>query len=512
MKLTTLTNCIIALAVTATTLPAQDAKPKSPGKITLHVEADYLALHVSGTCPKDASALEYRLTLASAKEPGPWTPVPTPDAEGKFKFDVALPEWRWRSLELRAQSADHVELKASSTPKEHPFTMLTAEALAKLPEGEQAAWKTYLATSAASAARERDLLAAECRKLNLPISQPAPHNGAEFEMDDDLTASWYASAEVQKIADALISYQTPTGGWSKAISYAEAPRTAGMHWTNNAENPWHYCGTLDNRSTTEQIRFLANVFTATKREDAKASALRGIEWLLAAQYPNGGWPQNYPVEPGYHEAITLNDNAMVHALEVLLEITKGEAPFEFIEPSLRERAAKAFDKGIACLLACQVRQQGKPTVWCAQHHPLTLVPVAARLKEPPSLSGGESGELLKFFMRKAPIRPDITASIEAGVAWLAANRVTGLRKTKNDQGKTDYVADPASTEVYWARFYDIETGKPIFSGAQDGVIYNSFSEMAQHNKVSYDYFTTKPADVIGKEVERWKKRMQKAKK
>lgn len=509
MKFIALTICLAGLN-TICPLLAQDTTPKAPAKLTLHVEADYLALHIEGTCPVGATGLEYRVSLEKSPSPSAWTAVPMPDTERKFQFDVPLAEWRWSRVALRAQSADHKELKASKSPESHPFVMLTEEALLKLPASEQAAWKSYLATSVASTAREQDCLAAECRQLKLATSRAAPHNGEEFELDDDVPASWYSSAGTRMLADALISYQTPTGGWSKAVSYAGEPRSPGTHWTNNADNPWHYCGTLDNRTTTEQIRFLAHVFNATKREDAKASALRGIEWLLAAQYPNGGWPQNYPVEPGYHEAITLNDNAMVHAMELLLLISKGEAPFEFIEAPVRERAARALDKGIECLLACQVRLQGKCTVWCAQHHPLTVVPVAARLKEPPSLSGGESAEVLKFFMRKAPIRPEITASIEAGIAWLAANRVTGLRKTTNEKGKTDYVSDPASTEVYWARFYDIETGKPIFAGAQDGIIYNSFSEMAQHNKVGYDYFTTKPAEVIGKELERWKKRVQKA--
>jgi hypothetical protein len=33
--------------------------------------------------------------------------------------------------------------------------------------------------------------------------------------------------------------------------------------------------------------------------------------------------------------------------------------------------------------------------------------------------------------------------------------------------------------------------------------------MAEHNKVAYDYFTTKPADIVGKERQRWEKRLEK---
>jgi PelA/Pel-15E family pectate lyase len=305
----------------------------------------------------------------------------------------------------------------------------------------------------------------------------------------------------------VLSYQTPTGAWSKSTDYSAGPRPPGTQWTNNSSNPWHYCGTLDNRATTEQIKFLAQVFLATQNSEAKTGALRGLEWLLTAQYPNGGWPQVYPVEPGYHEAITLNDGAMQHALEILLAVSTGDAPFSFVEPSLRQRAVTAFSRGIDCLIASQVKLAGTPSVWCAQHDPLSFEPVAARLKEPPSLSGSESAEMIKFLMRKGPTTQDVTTLIEQGITWIKTNRLTGLRKIRTPEGKTDYITDPTSAEVYWARFYDVVTGQPLFAGAQDGIIYPTFQEMAKNNKVAYDYFTSKPNDIITKEVERWRKRL-----
>ena len=402
-------------------------------------------------------------------------------------------------LAFSAQAQDgqpNLAVKASRT-----FEMLTAERIAALPEPERAAWTAYLLRSNECFEKEYDALAAECRKLNLAHSNPAPSNRAMFTSD-----------AAPDLADAVMSYQTPTGGWSKAVDYSAGPRQPGTHWTaQTGKDGWHYCGTLDNRSTTEQIRLLAGVYSATKREGAKATTMRGLEWLFAAQFPNGGWPQNYPAEPGYHEAITLNDDAMTHALEVLLDVAQANVPFAFTDEALRQRARASFNKGIACLTAAQIKVDNKPTVWCAQHDPLTLAPVAARLKEPPSLSGAESANLLKFFMRKAPLDAAITGMIEPALNWLEAHRITGLRLTKNAEGKTDYVSDAASDEVYWARFYDIQTGQPMFFGAQDGIAYSTFSEMLAHNKVAYDYYTTKPRDVIGKEVVGWQKRLAQGK-
>ena len=391
---------------------------------------------------------------------------------------------------------------------EKPFTMLTDELLAKLPEAQRAEWTAYIAQSRAFAAEEHRLLDAERTKAE---AKPAPGNRAEFEHDSDTPAEWFASAENQKLAEIVISYQTPTGGWSKAIDYTKGPRQPGTHWTAQTGDAWHYCGTFDNRTTTEQIKFLAGVFTATKRDDVKTALMKGLDYLFAAQYPNGGWPQNYPVERGYHEAITLNDDAMVHILEVLHNLAEGDNHFAFADDALKQRAQASFDKGIANIAAMQVRIDGQPTVWCAQHHPLTLEPVKARAKEPPSLSGGESANLVKFLMRSGPTTPEVVAIIESALKWFDAHRLTGLRKTKNDQGKTDYIADPASTDVLWARFYDLKTAKPIFAGADDGIVYSTFQEMAAKNKVAYDFFSTRPAELLGKELPRWRKRLEKGK-
>jgi PelA/Pel-15E family pectate lyase len=499
--------CILTLSLQ----PLSAQPPEDEPKITLKAVSDYLALHVSGSLPKAATDWEYRLSLADDPKADTWASFPQPPAsDGSFKFDVPLSKWRWAELEVRA-TLDGKPLTADAQPGRHEFKMLTGERIAALPDAPRAAWQEYMRTSQRHSDHERDALAAECRKLGLAIPQAEPKakTGAEFEMRNGVDADWYGSAEAGKLADAVLSYQTLTGAWVKAINYAAGPRALGTPWTNNAENPWHYCGTLDNRTTTEQIRFLANVFRAAKREDAKAGALRGMEWLFMAQFPNGGWPQNYPVEPGYHEAITLNDDAMLHAMELMLSASKGEAPFDFLESAIRERAATAFDRAVTCLLACQVKVDGKPTVWCAQHDPLSLAPVGARLKEPPSLSGAESANLLKFLMRKGPVTPEVVGAIESGIAWLSAHRVTGMRKTRTAEGKTDYVADAESSEVYWARFYDVQTGLPMFAGAQDGKVYGAFHEMAQHNKVGYDYYSTKPADVVGKEADRWRKRIAK---
>ena len=503
---------LITFLLTFQVVSAQE-KPKTEAPaLKLDVKADYLALRIEGKTNIQSKTWQWRVLPGGPEDQVAWSHFDAPSPEGAFKLATPMPAGGWYRVEVRALEGEQVIKSAAvNRPLPHPMEMITPERIATLPEDLRSAWLAYLSKSAESAKEERSRMAAECRQVRAPISKPAPGGAAEFEYSNKIEPSFYGTPEATQLAATVLSYQTPTGGWSKAVDYAKGPRTPGTHWTTQSGDGWHYCGTLDNHSTTEQIKFLARVFNATKQEECRQGALRGLEWIFAAQFPNGGWPQVYPLESGYHEAITLNDDAMLHALEVLLSVSSGEEPFAFVDDGMQKRAAEAYDRGISCLLECQVRVNGARTVWCAQHDPITLTPVHARLKEPPSLSGAESTNLLKFLMRQGPTSEPVCAAIQDAIAWLEAHKITDLRKTTTPEGKTDYVKDPSSKDVLWARFYDITTAEPLFAGAQDGIIYKSFHEMAQHNKVAYDYFTTKPLDVVTKEAARWKKRLEKAK-
>src|SRR6476469_1368789 len=108
-------------------------------------------------------------------------------------------------------------------------------------------------------------------------------------------AGWYSTAEAVRIADNLLVYQRDIGGWDKNIDMA-APLTAETRAKLEKEkrDPASLA-TIDNDSTYTQMRYLARVYTATKQERFAASFRKGFEYLLKAQYANGGWPQFYPL-------------------------------------------------------------------------------------------------------------------------------------------------------------------------------------------------------------------------
>lgn len=366
---------------------------------------------------------------------------------------------------------------------------VTPERVNALPPAQQIAWKTYLETSRFSAIAELTVLKEELAANNLSIALRPP-SGGDFKLKQKPGDAWFGGEDAKQLADVVISYQSPSGGWSKHLGFSRGPRKPGMQWTSQSEpgKPFHYPATFDNHSTTAEMGLLAGVWQATGREDCKQAFVKGLEYVLAAQFPNGGWPQVYPLEGGYHDDITLNDDAMTHVLELLHDISVYPKRYAFLDDAKRKQVAEALAKGIDCVIRSQVVVDGKKTVWCAQTDPITLQAAAARKMEPAALSGMESARLLDFLMTLQEPSAELIACIEGGLTWFATSKIP----------------DPSAAKDRWARFYDLKTGKPIYPG-RDGVIYTSFEEMAAHNTVGYDYYSSIPASIVNNGQKKWRK-------
>ena len=156
--------------------------------------------------------------------------------------------------------------------------------------------------------------------------------------------------------------------------------------------------------------------TPGKDGDAyRASFIKGIRYLLAAQYPNGGFPQVYPLEGGYHDAITFNDNAVSESAETLGDVAEAKPGYDFVPADLRKQAGAAVDRALQCILASQITIDGKKTIWPQQEDALTLAPVSARNYEPGALAASESADLLEYLMSIQNPSKELVASIDAGV-------------------------------------------------------------------------------------------------
>jgi PelA/Pel-15E family pectate lyase len=315
---------------------------------------------------------------------------------------------------------------------------------------------------------------------------------------------WYASAEARAVADSVIQHQSSQGGWPKNTDLATPPGS-GEAAADALEAD--RANTIDNGSTTTPMRFLALMVEATGQARYREAFVRGLDYLLAAQYSNGGWPQFFPLRKGYFSHITYNDSAMVNALAVLRDAAAGKSPYDFVDEGRRAKASAAVARGIDCILRTQVRQNGKLTAWCAQHNEKTMKPAWGRNYEPPTLSGNESTGIVRFLMEIEQPSPEIIAAVEGAVAWLQKVAIHGVRLESTDaSGKRDrrVVADPAA-EPLWARFYELSTNRPVFTG-RDKVIRYAISEIEHERRIGYAYYGTWPATLLARDYPGWRAR------
>jgi PelA/Pel-15E family pectate lyase len=304
--------------------------------------------------------------------------------------------------------------------------------------------------------------------------------------------AWYRSQEGLRIADNVLTYQSVHGSWPKNIDTASKPYQGDARRLR---------GTFDNGATRGEMRFLARAYNATRNRRYQEAFLKTLDGILEAQYPSGGWPQSYPPGRGYPRHITFNDGTMVGLMHLLREVAR-QKPYDFIEPARRTRARQAFDRGIECILNCQITVDGRLTAWCAQHDAVTLQPRGARSYEHPSISGGESAGIIRLLMSLEDPSPRVVHAVNAACGWYARVRLNGIRQVRRDGDKV-IVPDPDAPPL-WARFYEIGTNRPIFSG-RDGVIKYDVAEIEHERRNGYAWYGNSGSAVLA-DWAKWKRR------
>jgi PelA/Pel-15E family pectate lyase len=241
----------------------------------------------------------------------------------------------------------------------------------------------------------------------------------------------------------------------------------------------------------------------------RAAFERGLDYILKAQYANGGWPQYYPPGRKYPRYITFNDDAMVRLVEFLREVNRSTV-YEFVGKQKRSAAMEAFDRGIQCILKCQVKVDGKLTAWCAQHDEIDFSPRRARSYELPSLSGGESVGIIRLLMSLESPSPQVIQAVQAAVAWFKAAELHGIRQevrpdAKSPKGTNKVVVNDPAAPPMWARFYEIGTNRPIFAD-RDGVPKHDLAEIGYERRNGYAWLGYWPQHLLTNEYPAWLKR------
>lgn len=295
-------------------------------------------------------------------------------------------------------------------------------------------------------------------------------------------ADWYSTAESQDVADIVLAVQKNTGGWMKNDQLHNLS-TSEYNKLINARDE-HSC--FDNYATTQEMRFLAKVWQGCKVDKYRESFEDALLLILKAQKQVGGWSQYYPLSGGgsYQDYITFNDDLMTNIMKILRDIYNNEGDFkDIVDETLRNKCKEAFDKGLECIIKCQVDDNGTPAAWCAQHDTIDYLPTEGRPHELPSISGYESASLLSFLMSVENPSEELQNTITTAIDWLSKHiyrKNAKIEDYTNTQGEADrHIVDATNSDV-WARFIQI-------GGESGEKIYNKFFQKLQKYNRSRSY-------------------------
>lgn len=335
-----------------------------------------------------------------------------------------------------------------------------------------------------------------------------------------------------QLADSIVKYQSKAGGWLKNQDWLEGCENKALDLYRKKS----IGATIDNGATVSEMRRLVEAIDRLEKMkelgfagiDVKAlenrekryqaSFLKALDYLLKMQYANGGFPQFYPPKEkaDYSEHITFNDNAMVNALRMLRDVAKDDDALKNVDvdDALRKKCLESYEKGIKCILDCQIRvdslgrvleygseewNKGKKTVWCQQHDRRTLAPAKARAYELPSYSGnGETCAILTLLMDIDNPSEDVRNAVKSAVEWLECHAMKDVEKETfvNADGKKDVrLVKKEGAPLLWARFYALDDAEPFFCG-RDGLPRHNLSDVDYERRNGYSWVGDQPAKII----------------
>jgi PelA/Pel-15E family pectate lyase len=275
--------------------------------------------------------------------------------------------------------------------------------------------------------------------------------------------AWWASGDrvfldaAAKTARAGVAGQLCSGGWDYVIEFDPAKRSKLPY---RAEGNCGVKGpptTLDDNVTQAMVRLLMRVDRELEFKDAPIhdAVVFALNKLMAAQYPNGAWPQRFTAPPvaskfpvkqasypeswsrtwtkkAYEGHYTFNDNSIADMIDMFLEAAQ-------IYSDSRYRAAAERGGGFILLA-----QMPEPQPGWAQQYDAAMHPAWARQFEPPSVTGGETQGLIRVLLLLHGETGEGTYRAAAGRAlgWLERSVIPGKGKL--------------------ARFYELKTNRPLY--------------------------------------------------
>ena len=271
----------------------------------------------------------------------------------------------------------------------------------------------------------------------------------------------------RKAAEALVQGQLESGGWTQVIHFAPPKKGKIGKYRKGNRGSWNI-SSLDDGQTQAALEFLTRIDRVLNFKNAEIhdSALYGLNALLAAQFPNGAFPQVWsgpvPQKPvlkaqfpnydwktegrvkNYWDYYTLNDNIAGTVSDTLIAAhqTYGEEKY---------KAALAKLGDFLILAQMPDPQPG----WCQQYN-YEMCPIWARKFEPPAVTAWESQDAMETLIKIA--------------------RYTGQQKYLEPIPRAlSYYKRCVGPDGMVARYYELKTNKPLYMDSAYQLTYDDSS-------------------------------------
>lgn len=279
-----------------------------------------------------------------------------------------------------------------------------------------------------------------------------PTVGLAFLRAYEATGDRYYRDAAREAAEALMYGQLRSGGWTNSIDLSGRDR--GFRYSGGKRRA-DGNSSLDDGQTQSAIQLVIRVDRALgfQHESIHASATMALDALLAAQFPNGAFPQVWrapvealPVVPArypdhdwrtegriknYWDMYTLNDNVCGFVAETLID-----AHQIYDDPRYLQALRKLGDFLV-------LAQMPDPQPAWAQQYNYEMEPIWARKFEPATIAGDESQETIATLIKIA--------------------RVTGDKKYLQPIPKAiRYLRSSLLPDGRLARYYELHTNRPIY--------------------------------------------------
>ncbi|MEQ9410779.1 MAG: pectate lyase [Fuerstiella sp.] len=301
----------------------------------------------------------------------------------------------------------------------------------------------------------------------------APSVGEAFLKAWRLSGKTECLEAAVEVAHALVRAQLKSGGWSSHFDLGAEGRRRYAYRVDGDEAGRDNRTTFDDNKTQSALMLLMHVDEALDFQDATIheAVQFSLQHILAAQYSNGAWPQQYdtpaapeaspPIRASYPETwsrthpkqkyighYTFNDGNMSHIVDMLLEAGRIYHRDDWIQGARRT--------GEFMLLA----QLPEPQPGWAQQYNAEMHPAWARKFEPPAITGGEAQGVMRTL--------------------LTLYRFTGEKRFIQTLPQAlAYYRRSLLPDGRLARFYELRTNRPLYFSRDYQLTYSD-ADMPTH--------------------------------